>query len=95
MNPSYGIILWIVIGALAGWIGSMIMGTNARQGGIMNIVVGIVGAILGGFITRTVFGDSASNNGFFASFGVSLLGACLLIGALKLLSGKGHGPLRS
>jgi len=95
MNPAYGIILWIVVGALAGWVGSMIMGTNARQGSILNIVVGIIGAVIGGFVTRTMFGDSSSNNGFIASFGVALLGACLLIGLVKLVSGRGHGPLRS
>ncbi len=88
MNPAYGIILWIVIGALAGWVGSMIMGTNAKQGSIMNIVVGIVGAVLGGFIARNVFGDSSGNNGLFASFGVALLGACILIGIVKLVTGK-------
>ena len=88
MNPNYGIIMWIVIGALAGWVGSMIMGTNARQGSILNIVFGIIGAVVGGFITRSVFGDSASNNGFFASFGVALLGACVLIGVVKLVSGN-------
>ena len=94
MNPSYGIILWIVVGALAGWVGSMIMGTNAKQGAIMNIVVGIIGAVLGGFITRSVFGDSSGNNGLFASFGVALLGACVLIGIVKLVSGKSLGAIR-
>ena len=58
MNPSYGIILWIVIGAIAGWLGSIIMGTNARQGALMNIVVGVLGASLGGFLTRVLFGDN-------------------------------------
>ena len=95
MNPAYGIILWIVVGALAGWVGSMIMGTNAKQGAFMNIVVGIIGAVLGGFITRNVFGDAAGNNGLFASFGVALLGACVLIGVVKLVSGRRGGPLHS
>jgi uncharacterized membrane protein YeaQ/YmgE (transglycosylase-associated protein family) len=90
MNPAYGIILWIVVGALAGWVGSMIMGTNAKQGAIMNIVVGIIGAVLGGFLTRTLFGDSAGNNGLFASFGVALLGACVLLGIVKLVTGRGR-----
>ena len=94
MNPAYGIILWIVVGALAGWVGSMIMGTNAKQGAILNIVVGIIGAVIGGFITRTVFGDSSANNGLFASFGVALLGACVLIGIVKLVTGRGHTAIR-
>ena len=94
MNPAYGIILWIVVGALAGWVGSMIMGTNAKQGAILNIVVGIIGAVIGGFITRTVFGDSSANNGLFASFGVALLGACVLIGVVKLVTGRGTSAIR-
>jgi len=89
MNPSYGIILWIVIGALAGWIGSIIMGTNARQGAVLNIVVGVIGALIGGFVTRALFGDNAGNNGLFASFGVALLGSVILIGLLKLVGGFG------
>ncbi len=83
MNPAYGIVLWIVIGALAGWIGSKIMGTDARQSGLANILIGVVGALVGGFLTRVLFGDSTSNNGFIASFFVALLGSCILIGAFK------------
>jgi len=91
MNPSYGIILWIVIGALAGWVASMIMGTNARQGALMNIVVGIIGAVLGGFLTRSLFGDATGNNGLFASFGVALLGSVILLGIVKLVTGNRPG----
>jgi uncharacterized membrane protein YeaQ/YmgE (transglycosylase-associated protein family) len=86
MNPTYGIIMWIVIGALAGWIGSKLMGTDARQGGIANIVIGVVGAVIGGFIARHAFGDAPGNNGFIASFFVALLGSCLVIFAWKRLS---------
>ncbi|MES1205879.1 MAG: GlsB/YeaQ/YmgE family stress response membrane protein [Pseudomonadota bacterium] len=85
MNPTYGIIMWIVIGALAGWIGSKIMGTDARQGSVANIVIGIVGAVIGGFVTRAFFGDNPGNNGFIASFFVALVGACLVIFAWKRL----------
>ena len=88
MNPANGILLWIVIGALAGWIGSIIMGTDARQGGIANVNVGVIGAVIGGFLTRVIFGDSASNNGLLASFGVALVGSMVLIGLLKLVSGR-------
>ena len=45
-----GILLWIIFGAIAGWIASMIMGTDAEQGTILNIIVGIVGAVLGGWL---------------------------------------------
>jgi uncharacterized membrane protein YeaQ/YmgE (transglycosylase-associated protein family) len=86
MNPAYGIIMWLVIGALAGWIGSKVMGTDARQGALANIVVGILGAFVGGFVTRLLFGDNPGNNGFIASLLVSLLGAIVVIWAYKKLS---------
>jgi uncharacterized membrane protein YeaQ/YmgE (transglycosylase-associated protein family) len=88
MNPGYGIIMWIIIGALAGWIGSKIMGTDARQGGLANIIVGVIGAVVGGFLTSTLFGDLRGNNGFIASFFVSLLGAVIVIGIWKAVSGR-------
>ena len=87
MNPGYGIIMWIVIGALAGWIGSKVMGTDAQQGSVANVVVGVLGALIGGFITRALFGDSPGNNGFFASLLVSLLGAVVVIGVYKAIAG--------
>jgi uncharacterized membrane protein YeaQ/YmgE (transglycosylase-associated protein family) len=86
MNPAYGIIMWIIIGALAGWIGSKIMGTDGRQGGLANIVVGVIGAVIGGFISSSLFGDLRSNNGLIASFVIALLGSCLVIGVWKALS---------
>jgi uncharacterized membrane protein YeaQ/YmgE (transglycosylase-associated protein family) len=86
MNPSYGIIMWIIVGALAGWIGSKVMGTDARQGGLANVILGVIGAVVGGFIARVAFGDNPGNNGFIASFAVALVGACLVIFARGLLS---------
>jgi uncharacterized membrane protein YeaQ/YmgE (transglycosylase-associated protein family) len=86
MNPSYGIIMWIIIGALAGWIGSKIMGTDARQGGLANIVVGVIGAVVGGFLTGALFGDLKGNNGLIASFLVALLGAVIVIGLWRAFS---------
>ncbi len=93
MNPSYGIVMWVIIGALAGWIGSKIMGTDHRQGGLANIVVGVIGAVIGGFLTRTLFGDASGNNGFIASFLVSLLGAVVVIGIWKAVSGRSRRRL--
>ena len=86
MNPAIGYLGWIIIGALAGWIGSKLMGTNARQGGLANIVVGIIGAFVGGFVTQRFFGDNLGNNGLVASFGVALLGSCIVIFVWKALS---------
>jgi uncharacterized membrane protein YeaQ/YmgE (transglycosylase-associated protein family) len=86
VNPAIGWLGWIIIGALAGWIGSKLMGTDARQGGMANIVIGIVGAVVGGFVTQRFFGDNPGNNGLIASFGVALAGSCLVIFAGKALS---------
>jgi uncharacterized membrane protein YeaQ/YmgE (transglycosylase-associated protein family) len=89
VNPTIGWLGWIIIGALAGWIGSKLMGTDARQGGLANIVVGIIGAFVGGFVTHRFFGDNPGNNGLIASFGVALLGSCLVIFVWKALSRAG------
>ena len=86
MNPAIGYLGWIIIGALAGWIGSKLMGTDARQGGLANNVVGIIGAFVGGFVTQRFFGDNLGNNGLVASFGVALLGSCVVIFVWKALS---------
>ncbi len=88
MNPQYGIFAWMIIGGLAGWVGSMIMKTNARMGVLANIAFGMVGAVLGGYITRTFFNDHLGNNGLVASFGVALLGSCIVIGLVKAISGN-------
>jgi uncharacterized membrane protein YeaQ/YmgE (transglycosylase-associated protein family) len=88
MNPSYGIIMWVIVGALAGWIGSKVMGTDSQQGGLANVIIGVIGAVIGGFVTRAFFGDSSSNNGFIASLLVATLGAVILIGLYKALTGR-------
>ncbi len=76
------IVLWILFGALAGWIASMIMGTNANQGAIGNIVVGILGAFIGGFIVRTLTNDTVT--GFnFMSLVVAVIGAVILLAVVK------------
>jgi uncharacterized membrane protein YeaQ/YmgE (transglycosylase-associated protein family) len=74
-------ILWLVIGGLLGWVASMIMGTNARQGLILNVVVGIVGAFLGGLLLAPLFGTGTINQSDFSigSLLVSLLGAVILL----------------
>lgn len=75
-----GIIVWLVMGGLVGWIASMIMGTNAQQGIILNIVVGIVGALIGGWLIGPLIGAGSINDGItFMSFIVSLIGAVILL----------------
>lgn len=73
-----GLIAWIILGALAGWIASMIAGTNEQQGAAGNIVVGILGALLGGFISRA-FGGPAVTGLNLTSILVSIIGAVILL----------------
>jgi uncharacterized membrane protein YeaQ/YmgE (transglycosylase-associated protein family) len=75
-----GIILWIVFGALVGWIASMVM--ESSGGLVWDIVVGIVGAVIGGFI-MSLFGDNGVNGFTLYSFLVALLGACILIAIVR------------
>lgn len=78
-----GIILWLVVGGVIGWIASMIMRTDGQQGIFLNIIVGIVGAFIGGLIFS---GGSINNAGLsLYSFLVSLLGAVILLGIVNLV----------
>ncbi len=79
-----GIILWIIFGALVGWIASMIMKTDAQQGALLNIVVGIVGAVLGGWI-MSFFGYNGVSGFNVYSFVVALIGAIVLIAIVKAI----------
>ncbi len=82
-------IIWLLIGGVIGWIASMIMGTNGRQGLLLNIVVGIVGSFLGGWLLSGLFGSSTINQGNFSLSGlvVSLLGAVILLALVRLVRG--------
>ena len=78
-----GTILWLIIGGVIGWIASMIMRTDAQQGIFLNIVVGIVGAFIGGLILS---GGSINNAPLtLTSFIVSLLGAIVLLAIVNLV----------
>lgn len=74
-------IAWLVIGGIIGWIASMIMRTDAQQGILLNIVVGIVGAFLAGLI---VSGGSINEDINLTSILVSLVGAIVLLGIVNL-----------
>lgn len=82
-----GIIGWIILGGLAGWIASMIAGTNKQQGLIGNIVVGIIGGLLGGFIL-SLFGVDGVNGFNLWSLAVALLGAVVTLWIWKMIVGK-------
>ena len=77
------ILLWIILGALAGWIASMIMKTNAQQGILGNIVIGVVGAVLGGW-AMNFFGQAGVTGFNLYSLLVAVLGAVLLLGIVGL-----------
>ena len=79
-------ILWIIIGGILGWLASLVMKTDAQQGLVLNVVVGIVGALLGGWLLAPVFGTGTINSDDFslASLGVSFLGAVILLGIVNV-----------
>lgn len=76
------IILWILFGALAGWIASMIMRTNAEEGAMANVVTGIIGALIGGWLARSVFGLAVATFSL-AGLLVAIVGAIILIAVLR------------
>ena len=88
MPGTMGIIGWIVIGGLAGWIASKFMNTDAQMGVPANIIVGIIGGLLGGWLLG-MFMDVQSG-GMIMSFLTALIGACLLLFILKLVFGRGR-----
>ena len=78
-----GIIVWLIVGGICGWLASMIMRTDAQQGIILNVVVGIVGAAIAGFLLG---GAASLNNGLTVqSFLYSLLGAVVLLAIVNLV----------
>lgn len=84
------VIVWLVIGGLIGWVASIFMGTDGRQGILLNVVVGIVGAVVGGWLLSGFFGSGSINTGDFSVSGlaVSFLGAVILLLAVKLVGGR-------
>lgn len=77
----------IIVGGILGWIASMIMRTDAQQGIFLNIVVGIIGAVLAGFVLTPILGGAPITTGAFdlRSLLVSLLGAIALLAIVNLL----------
>jgi uncharacterized membrane protein YeaQ/YmgE (transglycosylase-associated protein family) len=77
-----GLIVWLIIGGIVGWLASLIMKTDAQQGILANVVVGIIGAFLGGMLL-----GGSINTGMISlrSILVSLLGAILLLALINLI----------
>ena len=74
-------ILWLIIGALAGWIASIIMKTNAQQGLLIDIIVGIIGAFIGGYVVRFFGVDPDAN--LIISLVTVVVGAVILLAIIK------------
>ncbi|MEP7246752.1 MAG: GlsB/YeaQ/YmgE family stress response membrane protein [Gammaproteobacteria bacterium] len=81
------LIIWLIVGGLVGWVASMIMKTNAQQGALLNVVVGIVGALLAGWFIAPLVGISTINQGNFSlpALLVSLVGAIILLAIVNLI----------
>ncbi len=81
------LVAWVIVGALAGWIASKIMKTDLEMGPVANIIAGVVGALVGGFLMRNLFGANIDPNEFdFGSILTATLGAMLVIGLYKAVS---------
>ena len=83
-----GIILWLIIGGVVGWLASIVMRRDASQGIILNVVVGIIGAMLGGWLIGPMVGAPSINSGELSagSLLVSFLGAVILLAIVNLIS---------
>ena len=76
------IISWIILGAVAGWIASMLTGSNARVNGWMNVAVGVIGAFIGGLILQ-MLGVSTSGGFSLGSLLTAILGAVILLSLVR------------
>jgi uncharacterized membrane protein YeaQ/YmgE (transglycosylase-associated protein family) len=82
-----GILSWIVFGALAGWVASLITGRHERQGCLLNIVAGVAGAAIGGWV-MSFFGGTGVTGFNLTSFLVAVLGAVILLVIVNLIFGR-------
>ena len=82
-----GIIIWLIVGGICGWLASIIMKRDAQQGIFLNIIVGIVGAVLAGWLISPLVGVGTINDGItVGSFLVSLVGAVILLFIVNLIT---------
>ena len=80
-----GIIIWLIVGGVVGWLASIIMRTDGQQGIVLNVIVGIVGALVAGFVVSPMLGVATINEGLSAgTFLVSLVGAIILLAIVNL-----------
>ena len=81
-------IIWLIVGGIIGWVASLIMKRDAQQGIILNVIVGIVGSFLGGFLMAPLLGSGTANSGDFSVMGLvaSLIGAVILLAIVNLFT---------
>ena len=79
------IIVWVIVGAIAGWLASMVMKTNAQQGFLQDVIVGIIGAFIGGFVLNALGVGGAVTGLNLASILTAFIGAVILLGLLRLI----------
>ena len=81
-----GIIIWLIVGGIIGWIASLVMKTDAQQGIFLNIIVGIVGAIIGNLLAGPLFGlDTTIQTFNLPGFLVAIVGAIVLLAIVNLV----------
>ena len=81
------IIVWLVVGGIIGWLASLVMRTDAQQGMLLNVVVGIVGALIGGWLISPLVGVGTINQNALSipAMAVSLVGAIILLAVVNLI----------
>jgi uncharacterized membrane protein YeaQ/YmgE (transglycosylase-associated protein family) len=81
------LLIWLIVGGVVGWLASLIMRTDGQQGIFLNIVVGIIGALIAGFVVSPMLGVASINAGNFSIGGlaVSLVGAVILLAIVNLI----------
>lgn len=85
------LIIWLIAGAVIGWLASRLMGTDGQQGLLLDIVVGVIGAVIAGWFLTPLFGISTINQANFSlpALLVSLVGAIVLLAVIRLVRGRG------
>jgi len=89
-----GFVAWVIFGAIVGWAANLVVGGRARQrlGCLVSVLVGVVGAALGGLLYRLATGQAKTFDFDFPSFGVAILGAVVLLAILRLATGLARRP---
>ena len=85
VEATFNILSWVIFGALAGWVASLLTGRNDQQGCLTNIIVGVIGAFLGGLLWSLIRGQDVLLGWNLGSFVIAVAGAVLLLAILRML----------